>query len=99
MQTRSKGKSCLLAILAIWESNKDCSALTQHHYVMFVCRENKFAANLITKAVIRMATSDMNLVTLCAVAGCSVNRVASSKFGFSQIPNTIDSDKRSEKLS
>ena len=85
--------------MAIWESNKDCSALTQNHYVIFVCWENKFVANLITKTVIRMAISDMNLVTLCAVAGCSVNRVASSKFGFSQLPNTIDSDKRSEKLS
>ena len=85
--------------MAVWESDVDCSLLTQHHYVMFVCWENKFTANLITKAVIRIATSVMNLLTLCAVAGCSVNRVASSKFGFSQLPNTIDSDKRSEKLS
>ena len=61
--------------------------------------ENKFAANLITKAINRMVTSHMNLVTLFAVAGCSVNRLASSKFGFSQLPNTIDGYKRSEKLS
>ena len=46
-----------------------------------------------------MVTSHMNLVTLFAVAGCSVNRLASSKFGFSQLPNTIDGYKTSEKLS
>ena len=78
--------------MAIWKSNIDCSELTQYHYVMF-------AANLITKAINRMVTSHMNLVTLFAVAGCSVNRLASSKFGFSQLPNTIDGYKRSEKLS
>ena len=60
--------------------------------------ENKFE-NLITKAINRMVTSHMNLVALLAVAGCSVKRVASSKFGFSQLPKTIDGDKRSEKLS
>ena len=38
-------------------------------------------------------------MTLSAVAGCSVKGVASSKFGFSQLPKTIDGDKRSEKLS
>ena len=38
-------------------------------------------------------------VTLCAVTGCSVKRVANSKFGFFRIPNVIDSDERSEKLS
>ena len=47
--------------------------------------EDKFAANPITKAANRMATSDMGMVTLCAFAGCSVKRVASLKFGFSQL--------------
>ena len=46
-----------------------------------------------------MVTSHMNLVALLAAAGCSVKRVASSKFGFSQLPKTIDGDKRSKKLS
>ena len=38
------------------------------------------------------------MVTSCAVAGCSIKRVANSKFGFFRLPNVIDSDERSEKL-
>ena len=44
-----------------------------------------------------MATSDMNLVTLCAVAGCCIKRVASSKFSFWQLRNAIDTNERPEK--
>ena len=39
------------------------------------------------------------MVTSRAVAGCSIKRVANSKFGFFRLPNVIDIDERSEKLS
>ena len=39
------------------------------------------------------------MVTSCAVAACSIKRVANSKFGFFRLPNVIDSDEKSEKFS
>ena len=39
------------------------------------------------------------MVTSSAVAGCSIKRVANSKFGFFRLPNVTDIDERSEKLS
>ena len=39
------------------------------------------------------------MVTSCAVAGCSIKRVANSKFGFFRLPDIIDRNERSEKLS
>ena len=38
-------------------------------------------------------------VASCAVTSCSIKRVANSKFGFFRIPNVIDSNERSKKLS
>ena len=60
-----------------------------HNVCMLPLWEDKFADNLIAD----------RMVTSCAVAGCSIKRVANSKFGFFRLPNVIDSDKRSEKLS
>ena len=103
MQTRRKDKPCLPVILPIfWQSgsNKDLSALTQHYYLIFVCGHYgriNLPITSQTKEANRMATSDMNLVTLCAVAGCCIKRVASSKFSFWQLRNAIDTNKRPEK--
>ena len=60
-----------------------------HNVCMLPLWEDKFADNLIAD----------RMVTSCAVVGCSIKRVANSKFGFFWLPNVIESDKRSEKLS
>ena len=61
----------------------DHSVQAWHYYIMFVCCHY----------------GRINLLITYAVAGCSIKRVANSKFGFFRLPNVIDSDKRSEKLS
>ena len=37
------------------------------------------------------------MVTSCGTAGCSIKRVANSKFGFFRLPKAIDSDEKLEK--